>query len=414
MADGPAKADHPDDDAGGPAKDKGVKDERSYRASVDPRLSEKGGEDKGEEGKADDKGSDKKDGAKGEDDKPKKKGLLQRPILLTFMITVLLLALLFGVIFWLHSRDFESTDDAFVDTHIVRLAPQIAGRVTKVLVNDNQLVGPNQPLVSIDSADVSTKVAQAQAQKAQAQSQVDNARVQIAVNQASYQQALADARSASAQADNAARDLVRYRTLQSLNPAAVAQQQLDQAVTQARQTAAQRDSADKAAKARADQVTASRTQVASGEDQVRAAQAVLDEANINVGYARIVAPVFGHVAQKTVAVGDYVQPGAQMMAIVPLNVWITANFKETQLALMRPGQKATIKVDACPQARFDAHVDSIQRGAGQAFGILPPENATGNYVKVVQRVPVKLVLDNPPKDCPLGPGMSVEPKVRVR
>ena len=147
-----------------------------------------GGKDSGDEDG--DKKNDDKDG-----DKPKKKGLLQRPILLISMATVLILALIFGVIFWLHSRDFESTDDAFVDTHIVRLAPQIAGRVTKVLVNDNQLVGPNQPLVTIDSADVSTRVAQAQAQKAQAQSQVDNARVQIAVNQASYQQALADARS---------------------------------------------------------------------------------------------------------------------------------------------------------------------------------------------------------------------------
>jgi membrane fusion protein (multidrug efflux system) len=411
MADGPAKADHSDDDAGGSSKDDGIKDERSYRATPDPRLQ---GDDQGEQkqgGQAEDKSGDQD---QEDEPKEKKKGLLQRPILLTAMIAVLLLALIFGVIFWLHARDFESTDDAFVDAHIVHLSPQIAGRVTKVLVNDNQLVGPNQPLVIIDSADVSTRVAQAQAQKAQAQSQVDNARVQIAVNQASYQQALADARSASVQAAEAERDLVRYRTLQSLNPAAVAQQQLDQAETQARQTAAQRDSALKAAKARADQVVASRTQVASGEDQVRAADAVLNEANINLGYARIVAPVFGHVAQKTVAVGNYVQPGAQLMAIVPLNVWITANFKETQLALMRPGQKATIKVDACPKVKFDAHVDSIQRGAGQAFSILPAENATGNYVKVVQRVPVKLVLDNPPKDCPLGPGMSVEPKVRVR
>jgi membrane fusion protein (multidrug efflux system) len=190
MADGPAKADHPDDDAGGSSSN-GIKDERSYRATVDPRLNEKGGDDKKDvsdkEGGGDKKGDDK--------DKPKK-GLLQRPILLVSMATVLLLALLFGVIFWLHSRDFESTDDAFVDAHIVRLAPQITGRVTKVLVNDNQLVGPNQPLVTIDSADVSTKVAQAQAQKSQAQAQVDNARVQIAVNQASYQQSLADARAA--------------------------------------------------------------------------------------------------------------------------------------------------------------------------------------------------------------------------
>jgi membrane fusion protein (multidrug efflux system) len=360
-------------------------------------------------------GSKEKDEEESEDgDKPKTKGLLQRPILLISGAAVLALALIAGAIFWLHSRNFETTDDAFVDVHIVRLAPQIAGRVTQVLVNDNQLVGPNQPLVTIDSADVETRVAQAEAQKAQAQSQVDNARVQISVNQASYQGALADAGAAKAQADNAARDLTRYRTLQGLNAAAVSQQQMDQAETQARQTAAQRDSAVKAAKARADQVTASRTQVASGEDQVKAAQSVLNEANINLGYARIVAPVFGHVAQKTVAVGNYVQPGTQLLAIVPLNVWITANFKETQLALMRVGQTADVKVDACPKLKIQGHVDSIQRGAGQAFGILPAENATGNYVKVVQRVPVKIVLDNPPKDCPLGPGMSVEPSVRVR
>jgi membrane fusion protein (multidrug efflux system) len=380
--------------SGGDGKDRDAKD---------------GDEDEGEDGDEDGDGD-----GDGDDEKPKTKGLLQRPILLICAALALVLAIIFGVAFWLHSRHFETTDDAFVDTHIVRLAPQVAGRVTRVLVNDNQLVGPNQPLVDIDSSDLLTRVAQAQAQKAQAQSQVDNARVQIAVNEAGYQQALADARSADAQAINAARDLERYLTLQRLNASAVAQQQMDQAEAQARQTAAQRDSAHKAAKARAEQIVASRTQVKSGEDQVRAAQAELDEANINAGYSHIVAPVFGHVAQKSVAVGNYVQPGTQLLAIVPTNVWITANFKETQLALMRPGQPVQVKVDACPRLKIMGHVDSIQRGAGQAFGILPPENATGNYVKVVQRVPVKIVLDHPPADCPLGPGMSVEPRVTVR
>jgi membrane fusion protein (multidrug efflux system) len=120
------------------------------------------------------------------------------------------------------------------------------------------------------------------------------------------------------------------------------------------------------------------------------------------------------VAQKSVAVGDYVQPGTQLLAIVPLRVWITANFKETQLADLRVGQKVSIHVDACPRAKVDGHVDSIQEGAGQAFALLPPENATGNYVKVVQRVPVKILVDHAPKDCVLGPGMSAEPKVKVR
>jgi membrane fusion protein (multidrug efflux system) len=358
------------------------------------------------------KDGDQKDGD--QRDGRKKKGLLQRPLLLAGMVTVLLVAAIFGLLYWLHARNYESTDDAFVDTHIVHLAPQVAGRVTRVLVNDNQLVGTNQPLIDIDSADLQTRVAQARAQRAQAQAQVDNARVQVFVNAAAYQSALADARAAQAQADNAARDLARYQALRALNPAAVAQQQIDQATAQARQTAAQRDAALKTARSRADQVSASRTQIASGEEQVRAANAELQSADINYGYAHIVAPLVGHVTQKTVAVGNYVQPGTQLMAIVPLQLWVTANYKETQLALMRVGQKATIKVDACPKARVEGHVDSIQRGAGQAFGILPPENATGNYVKVVQRVPVKILFDHIDHQCLIGPGMSVEPSVKVR
>jgi len=319
-----------------------------------------------------------------------------------------------AVVFWLIARNYESTDDAFVDVQIVRVAPQIAGLVTKVEVNDNQTVRPGQPLVEIDSATAQTQVAEAQAREAQARSQVDNARVQISVAQAGYDQALADQAAAEAQADNAARDLARFRALQATNPQAVAQQQFDQAQAQARTAAAQREAAAKAAKAKADQIVAAQTQVASGLEQVNAAAQELNAAKINFGYARIVAPEAGTVAQKTVAVGDYVQPGAQLMAVVPLNVWITANFKETQLDRMRPGQGVTVKVDACGQTKVRGHVDSIQRGAGQAFGLLPPENATGNYVKVVQRVPVKIILDQVPRDCPLGPGMSVEPTVKVR
>jgi membrane fusion protein (multidrug efflux system) len=346
--------------------------------------------------------------------KPKKKGLRDHPRLLIGGAVVLILAVVGGVLWWLNARNFESTDDAFIDTHIVRLAPQIAGRVTQVLVADNELIREGQPVVTIDSSDVETKVAQARADQAQAQAQVDNARAQIKVSQASYDHARADLAAAQATADNAATDLARFRRLQAINPQAVAQQQLDQAAATARQTAAQRDAAAQTVRSRAAQVTASRTQVASGEDQVKAAKAQVDEAGVNFGYTRLVAPVAGHVSQKTVAVGAYVQPGTQLLAIVPLRIWVTANFKETQLARMRPGQPVTIKVDACPASRVRGHIDSIQRGAGQAFGLLPPENATGNYVKVVQRVPVKIVLDDPPADCPLGPGLSVTPSVRVR
>ena len=365
----------------------------------------------GRPAKADDGAGDTpKNGEK----KTKKKGLKDHPLLLAAGVGVLGLAAIGGLLYWLHARDFESTDDAFVDAHIVRLAPQVPGRVTRVLVDDNQLVQPGQVLIELDSADAETRVAQADAQRAQAQAQVDNARAQIAANRAAYQQALADTAAAQAQYDNAARDLARYRNLQRTNPLAVSQQQIDQAEFQAKQAAAQRDAARKAAEGRAEQVKASLTQVASGEDQVRAARSQLNAANINLGYNRIVAPVAGHIAQKTVAPGNYAQAGTQLMAVVPLATWVTANFKETQLALMRVGQSVTIKVDACPGGRITGRVDSIQRGAGQAFGILPPENATGNFVKVVQRVPVKIVFDTLPRDCPLGPGMSVEPTVRVR
>jgi membrane fusion protein (multidrug efflux system) len=350
------------------------------------------------------------------DNKPKekKKGLLQRPILLTVMAVVLLAAILGGVLWWLHARNFESTDDAFIDAHIVRLAPQTSGRVTAVYVTDNELVQAGHPVIDIDSASVQTKVAQAEAQRAQAQAGVDNARAQIVVGQSDYRQSLSDLAAAEAVAVKAARDLARYRTLQAINPAAVAPQQIDQAVATAEQTAAQRDAALKTTRTRAAQVAAARTQVKSNQDQVKAAEASLQEANVNLGYNRLVAPVTGHITQKTVAVGNYVQAGTQLMAIVPLEVWVTANFKETQLALMRPGQPVTIKIAACPGSKVTGKVDSIQRGAGQAFGILPPENATGNYVKVVQRVPVKIDFDSLPHECPLGPGLSVSPTVRVR
>lgn len=352
-----------------------------------------------------------------QDQKPpekKKPSLFKNPLVLIIGGVVLASIVVGGLLFWLHARNYQGTDDAFIDVQIVRVAPQIAGQVTQVLVNDNQRVSPGQWLVRIDSADAETRVAQGQAQQAQAQSQVDNARVQVSAAEAAYQQAQADVAAAKAQADNAARDLARYTALQRTNPAAVAQQQLDQAAAQARSTAAQLAAAQKAARAKADQAAAARTQVKSAEDQAKAAQAQLQAAQINLGYATLAAPVAGTVAQKTVAVGNYVQPGTQLMAIVPLNLWITANYKETQLELMRPGQKAFIKVDACPHAKVEGHVDSIQRGAGQAFAILPPENATGNYVKVVQRVPVKILIDRVPQGCVLGPGMSVQPKVQVR
>jgi membrane fusion protein (multidrug efflux system) len=291
-----------------------------------------------------------------------------------------------GIIWWLIARQYEDTDDAFIDTHIVHVSPQIVGQVIAVLVNDNQFVRKGQLLVAIDSASANAQLSQVAAQKAQAQTQ--------------YEQAVATERGAAAQAVSAQHDLARYRLLQRTSPAAVAQQQVDQAVAAERNATAQRDAAS--------------AQISGAQAQIKVDDAQIAAAQLNLGYTHIAAPIDGHIAQRSVALGNYVSPGQELLAIVPLHLWVTANFKETQLAHMRVGQKVAIAVDACGSANVQGHVDSIQRGAGQAFGILPPENATGNYVKVVQRVPVKIVLENVPRDCPLGPGMSVEPSVKVR
>ena len=218
----------------------------------------------------------------------------------------------------------------------------------------------------------------------------------------------------AAQARNAERDLQRYLAVQASTPAAVSRQQVDQARTTALANAGQAAAAAKQVKIAAAQQSSARTQVAAGEAQRQAAEAQMAQSNLQIGYGRILADVTGRIAHKTLTVGDYVQPGQNVMSIVPTDVWITANFKETQLRRMRIGQHVEIKIDAYPDLKVEGHIDSIQPGAGQAFAVLPAQNATGNFVKVVQRVPVKIVIDHPERiHRVLGPGMSVVPHVRI-
>jgi membrane fusion protein, multidrug efflux system len=351
-----------------------------------------GGESRGapprDDGDDHDDDKEKPDGEAdgGEDKQDSKPGFVQNPLFKIGAAIVLVVVLIAGLIWWLIARRYEDTDDAFIDTHIVHISPQIAGQVLRVLVNDNQMVRKGQLLVEIDPADANARLLQVQSQEAQAETQ--------------YRQAVAQEEGSAAQAANAERDLARYHLLQRTSPQAVAQQQVDQAVATEKNAVAQRDAA--------------RAQISGALAQIKVDKAQIATANLSLGYTRVMAPVDGHVAQKSVASGNYVSPGQDLLAIVPLQLWVTANFKETQLAHMRVGQHVRVEVDACSDVKIKGRVDSIQRGAGQAFGILPPENATGNYVKVVQRVPVKIVLGRIPPDCPLGPGMSVEPTVKVR
>jgi membrane fusion protein (multidrug efflux system) len=366
-------------------------------------------EDHGGSGKDHNESGTDKGGQKGGMDPRKRRRFI---IIAVIVVAVIVVG---AVIWWLIARNYEDTDDAYIDAHIVHLSTQIEGRVQQVFANDNMRVRKGQLLVLIDPSDAIARLDQARAQQAQAEAQLAQAQAQIGVSRASYQQALANVTGAAAQATNASLDFARYRTLKTTMPAAVAGEQIDQARATAVNTAAQRNAAQKQVAGAEAQVRAAQTGVEGAQAQLKTADAQLEQAQINLGYTKILAPEDGTIAQRTVAVGDYVSPGTQMLAIVPFKLWVTANFKETDLDLMRPGQKVDIEIDAYPDVHFYGHVDSIERGAGQAFAILPPENATGNFVKVVQRVPVKIDIDGPnDRRYVLGPGMSVVPTVHVR
>jgi membrane fusion protein, multidrug efflux system len=349
---------------------------------------------------------------RGEDDAPQKPPFYKRPIPMIILGVVLVTAITIGVLWWLHARHFESTDDAFITGHIIRVAPRVSGQAIKVLVEDNQVVHQGDLLVQIDPNDFEARLAQSQADLQSAQGKVAEAESAVLASEAQVGQAQAAETSAATESERAAADLKRY---EALDPRSVSQQQLDAARAAARTAQANVESARKKTAAAQAQVESSKSQVKTAQANVNEAQAALDQARLYLQYTKITAPTDGRVTNKTVEAGSYLQTGQALFSLVPRDVWIVANFKETQITNMRPGQPVTIDVDAYPQKEFTGHVDSFQAGTGAAFSLLPPENATGNYVKVVQRVPVKIVFDEPPDDrYLLGPGMSVTPKVRVK
>ncbi|WP_375398430.1 HlyD family secretion protein [uncultured Sphingomonas sp.] len=369
-------------------------------------------------GSAGDTQADK--GAEGEtDDASTKPSIFSKPMFWVILIVVVAAITIGGTFYYLHARQFESTDDAFVDAHIVRLAPEIAGTLIQVADIDNRHVKAGDLLAVIKPSGPEAQLAEANAGVTQAQAQVDQARAQVAAAIATRQQTAAQAQSPVANAIRTARDFARYQQLVRIDSAAVAATQIDDARAKAR-TAAADAAAARSQIASADaQVAVARRQVAAAEAAILARRAQVDQAKVTLGNLRLTAPVSGQVVNRQVNLGSYVAPGSQLMAIVPDTMWVTANFKETQLKSMRIGQVVAIKVDAFPDVKFKGRVDSIQRGAGQAFALLPPQNATGNYVKVVQRVPVRITFivgkDDPdPRDYPIGPGMSVVPTVKVR
>lgn len=337
----------------------------------------------------------------------------RRPWRLALVLLAAAAVIAGGVDWWLGARQWETTDDAFIDAHMVMVAPQAAGRIAKVLVDDNQQVAAGQLLVQIDPAYFAAQLAQATANRAAAAGNLAQAEAQQTAAGASLAQDQAEVAAAQATATNAAQQLQRTQPL--VKSGFASRQQLDSDLATARNTAANLVAAQKKLAAGEAQLKVAASAIDTAKANLASAAAQEDEARLNLSYTRVTAPEAGHVAHKNVADGDYVQVGQNLMALVPLKVWVTANFKETQLARMRVGQRVEIRIDAYPGKVFRGHVDSFEAGSGAAFDILPPENATGNYVKVVQRVPVKIVFDTPPDPhFPLGPGMSVVPSVKVR
>jgi membrane fusion protein (multidrug efflux system) len=339
-------------------------------------------------------------------------GAIRRhPFVAALIVLVLIAVAIVGVLWWLHARQFVSTDDAFIDARTVSISPEVAGSIVAVPVTDNQDVHAGTTLVKIDPRDYQVAVEKAKAQLEQAKASVANLIAQIAAQQANIDQAQKNATQAQAALQFSEQQYNRSQTL--LKRGAGTEQQAQQATADLTQKRAAYAGAQAAVTAAQKQLAVLRTQQQSTYAQVDAARASLHQAQVNLQRTIIEAPEDGRVTKLTAAKGNYAQPGQALMSLVPDTVWITANFKETALANMRIGQPVTIAVDAYPGKTFHGHVASIQAGSGAAFSLLPPENATGNFVKVVQRVPVKIVFDHKP-DVYLGPGMSVVPSVKVQ
>jgi membrane fusion protein (multidrug efflux system) len=434
----------------------------------------------------------------------KKRPLYKRPAFLIVAAVLLVIGVVYGLRYWSYARSHETTDDAFIEGHVIEVSPKVSGYVAKVYVSNNQQVKEGDLMAELDTRDYDVRLQQAKAaletglarlreahtgveltrasgrasaQQAagtvqQARSGVESQRAAAAAERARITQAgagiataqanVAQARSqivaAEAEAARARADVQRYQELYAKDE--ISRQRLDQAVATARTADAQLEAARgrvaaaeaQVNEARAAQTTAAENarraqtqvsgaqagvtealgrlaqantapqQVAVSQAQAETAGATIEQlraavqqAELELAYTKIYAPEAGRVTRKAVEEGALVQPGQPLMAVVPGEVWVTANFKETQLNDIRPGQPVELRVDAYPGRVFKGHVESIQAGTGSRFSVIPAENATGSYVKVVQRVPVKIVFDEQPDaQQMLAPGMSVEPEVRIK
>jgi membrane fusion protein (multidrug efflux system) len=338
--------------------------------------------------------------------------LRRRPFAFVGGLILLFLALPAGYLYWDYASHFESTDDAFIAARQFTIAPKVPGYLTAVLVTDNERVAAGDVIARIDDRDYRNALAEAQAQVAAAQANIENIDAQIDVQQAQIRANQAQVDQAQAALVFAQQQAKRYQELAATALAGTVQD-AQRYTSGLRQQQAALESAQATLTLAQRQIEALKAQRASAVANLGLRKAQRDQAQLDLSHTIVTADQPGRVVQLSAAVGEFVQPGTNLSMFVPDDIWVVANFKEIQLDHMRPAQKVTLEIDAYRERTIHGHVASVQPGSGTAFSLLPVENATGNYVKIVQRVPVKLVMDDQPSDVALGPGMSVVPTVRV-
>jgi membrane fusion protein (multidrug efflux system) len=333
-------------------------------------------------------------------------------------LLVLLLVAIGAVVYWWMGRNLIGTDDAYTDGRAVTIAPRVSGQVVALDVNDNEFLKKGQVIIQLDPRDYQAAVDKAAGTLLQDQGQLDQARIDLQKAMITYPANLLESQGNLEQAEgNLVNAQQTYHRQHAVSIAATTQQQIDQANAGLKQAEGQLKQAQgqlQVAQLVQENIGDAQARVKQLEGQVRNAQAAFDQAKLNLSYTTIRAPQDGWVTMRNVEVGYYLQAGQSIMDLVVPDVWVTANFKETQLERMRPGQAVDISVDAYPGLQLKGHVGSIQMGSGSRFSAFPAENATGNFVKIVQRVPVKIIIDSGlDPNIPLPLGLSVEPSVDV-
>ncbi|OWV88191.1 hemolysin D [Rhizobium sp. N122] len=346
---------------------------------------------------------------------PEKTGrrMLKRAVIAAALLAGAAFAGDFGHRYWTVGRFIESTDDAYVKADYTTVAPKVAGYIRQVLVNDNDQVKSGQVLARIDDRDFQAALSQARADVKAAEAAIANIDAQIALQQSVIGQAKATIDASQASLDFAVSDAARSARLITSGAGTQSRAEQSQSARDQAVAAVERDRAALvAAENKVPVLRSQREQAVAERDRAAAAA---QQAELNLSYTDIVAAVDGTVGARSIRVGQYVTSGTQLMAVVPLHaVYVVANFKETQLTYVRPGQPVEIKVDSFPDIAIKGHVDSVSPASGLEFALLPPDNATGNFTKIVQRIPVKIVIDDEALSGLLRSGMSVEPEVDTK